>query len=70
MNVIMKRYSTCGRIAFDDFISACIKLRALTGKWNTSVRGYVHMHTKNPIVIRLLEFYYSSDMLHQIMAVI
>lgn len=32
MNVVMRRYSVSGRIAFDDFISACIKLRALTGE--------------------------------------
>lgn len=33
MNVIMKRFSTNGRIAFDDFITCCVKLRALTGEW-------------------------------------
>lgn len=32
MNVVMRRFSVGGRIAFDDFISACIKLRALTGE--------------------------------------
>ncbi|XP_051261386.1 sorcin isoform X2 [Dicentrarchus labrax] len=30
MNVIMNRYSTSGRIAFDDFVSSCVKLRCLT----------------------------------------
>ncbi|XP_056902222.1 sorcin isoform X1 [Takifugu flavidus] len=30
MNVIMKRFSTGGRITFDDFITCCVKLRALT----------------------------------------
>lgn len=30
MNIIMKRYSTHGRIAFDDFVSCCVRLRALT----------------------------------------
>lgn len=32
MNVIMKRFSTSGRITFDDFITCCVKLRALTGE--------------------------------------
>lgn len=32
MNVIMKRFSTHGRITFDDFIACCVKLRALTGE--------------------------------------
>ncbi|XP_076592693.1 sorcin isoform X2 [Chaetodon auriga] len=30
MNVIMKRSSTNGRIAFDDFMSCCMRLRGLT----------------------------------------
>ncbi|XP_028281148.1 sorcin-like, partial [Parambassis ranga] len=30
MNCIMKRYSNGGRIRFDDFISCCVRLRALT----------------------------------------
>lgn len=30
MNIIMKRNSVHGRIAFDDFMSCCIRLRALT----------------------------------------
>ncbi|XP_041799361.1 sorcin-like isoform X1 [Chelmon rostratus] len=33
MNVIMKRNSTNGRIAFDDFMSVCIRLRALTDQF-------------------------------------
>lgn len=33
MNVIMKRFSMGGRITFDEFISCCVKLRALTGEW-------------------------------------
>ncbi|KAM3614445.1 uncharacterized protein V6R79_014462 [Siganus canaliculatus] len=33
MNVMMKRYSTAGRIAFDDFISCCVRLRALTDQF-------------------------------------
>lgn len=32
MNVIVKRFSTGGRITFDDFITCCVKLRALTGE--------------------------------------
>lgn len=32
MNCIMKRYSNGGRIRFDDFISCCVRLRALTGE--------------------------------------
>lgn len=33
MNIVMKRYSTNGRIGFDDFMSCCIRLRGLTGEW-------------------------------------
>ena len=33
MNCIMKRYSTHGRIPFDEFVSCCVRLRALTGEW-------------------------------------
>lgn len=33
MNCIMKRYSTSGRIAFDDFVSCCVRLRALTDQF-------------------------------------
>lgn len=33
MNTIMKRYSIHGRIAFDDFVSCCVKLRALTDQF-------------------------------------
>ncbi|XP_033495737.1 sorcin [Epinephelus lanceolatus] len=33
MNILMKRYSSNGRIAFDDFISCCVKLRALTDQF-------------------------------------
>ncbi|KAK3513160.1 hypothetical protein QTP70_008540 [Hemibagrus guttatus] len=31
MNCIIKRYSTQGRITFDDYVACCVKLRALTG---------------------------------------
>jgi len=30
MNIVMKRNSTNGRIGFDDFITCCIRIRALT----------------------------------------
>ncbi|XP_028282389.1 sorcin-like [Parambassis ranga] len=33
MNCIMKRYSNGGRIRFDDFISCCVRLRALTDQF-------------------------------------
>lgn len=33
MNCIMQRYSNRGRIPFDDFVSCCVRLRALTGEW-------------------------------------
>lgn len=31
MNCIIKRYSTQGKIIFDDYVACCVKLRALTG---------------------------------------
>lgn len=33
MNIIMKRYSLGGRIVFDEFVSCCVKLRALTDQF-------------------------------------
>ncbi|KAF1388476.1 hypothetical protein PFLUV_G00090610 [Perca fluviatilis] len=33
MNIIMKRFSSHGRITFDDFVSCCVKLRALTAQF-------------------------------------
>ncbi|XP_037532708.1 sorcin isoform X2 [Nematolebias whitei] len=33
MNSIMKRYSNHGRIPFDDFVSCCVRLRALTDQF-------------------------------------
>lgn len=33
LNIIMKRYSINNRITFDDFVSCCIKLRALTDQF-------------------------------------
>uniref|UniRef100_A0A3B5L5U1 EF-hand domain-containing protein n=1 Tax=Xiphophorus couchianus TaxID=32473 RepID=A0A3B5L5U1_9TELE len=32
MNCIMKRYSNHGKIPFDEFVSCCVRLRALTGE--------------------------------------
>uniref|UniRef100_H3CLV4 EF-hand domain-containing protein n=2 Tax=Tetraodon nigroviridis TaxID=99883 RepID=H3CLV4_TETNG len=46
-NVIMKRFSTSGRIAFDDFITCCVKLRALTDHFrrrDTSQHGNASFH--------------------------
>lgn len=31
MTAITRRYSTRGKITFDDYIACCVKLRALTG---------------------------------------
>ncbi|KAM4736661.1 sorcin-like [Anableps anableps] len=33
MNCIMKRYSNNGRIPFDEFVSCCVRLRALTDQF-------------------------------------
>ncbi|KAM9851486.1 sorcin isoform 2-T2 [Aulostomus maculatus] len=33
MNCMLKRYSINGRIAFDDFVSCCVRLRALTDQF-------------------------------------
>ncbi|XP_043972969.1 sorcin-like [Gambusia affinis] len=33
MNCIMKRYSNHGRIPFDEFVSCCVRLRALTDQF-------------------------------------
>uniref|UniRef100_A0A2I3SYD9 EF-hand domain-containing protein n=1 Tax=Pan troglodytes TaxID=9598 RepID=A0A2I3SYD9_PANTR len=33
VNSIAKRYSTNGKITFDDYIACCVKLRALTGEF-------------------------------------
>ncbi|CAK6975006.1 sorcin [Scomber scombrus] len=33
MNCIMRRYSNHGRIPFDDFVSCCVRLRALTDQF-------------------------------------
>ncbi|KAG7999298.1 Sorcin, partial [Nibea albiflora] len=47
MNIIMKRYSTNGRIGFDDFMSCCIRLRGLTDHFrrrDTSQTGAAMFH--------------------------
>ena len=31
INILVHRFSDGGRIGFDDFVSCCVKLRALTG---------------------------------------
>lgn len=33
MNIVMKRFSINGRIPFDEFVSCCVKLRALTDQF-------------------------------------
>ena len=37
LNIIVKRYSTNGRIKFDDFVSVCIRLRMLNGEFNYAI---------------------------------
>ena len=32
--ILVSRYGVNGKVAFDDFISCCIKLRVLTGEWS------------------------------------
>ncbi|XP_070566626.1 sorcin-like [Ptychodera flava] len=32
-NILMKRYATNGRVAFDDFVSLCVRLRGLTDQF-------------------------------------
>nr|XP_020473042.1 sorcin-like isoform X1 [Monopterus albus] len=46
-NCIMKRYSTNGRIRFDDFVSCCVRLRALTDQFrrrDTTQTGNASFH--------------------------
>lgn len=40
LNCIVKRFSNHGRIGFDDFISCCVKLRALTGEKSLDIYKY------------------------------
>ena len=35
MGVLLRRYSNDGRIGFDDFVSLCVRLRALTCEYST-----------------------------------
>ena len=35
IDVLVRRFSNNGRIGFDDFVSCCVKLRALTGKYSS-----------------------------------
>uniref|UniRef100_A0A2K5HMF5 Sorcin n=1 Tax=Colobus angolensis palliatus TaxID=336983 RepID=A0A2K5HMF5_COLAP len=45
VNSIAKRYSTNGKITFDDYIACCVKLRALTDsfrRWDTAQQGVVN----------------------------
>ncbi|XP_040900362.1 sorcin isoform X2 [Toxotes jaculatrix] len=47
MNCIMKRYSVNGRIPFDEFVSCCVRLRALTDQFrrrDTSHAGNASFH--------------------------
>lgn len=45
VNAIAKRYSTNGKITFDDYIACCVKLRALTDSFrrrDTGQQGVVN----------------------------
>ncbi|KAL9868989.1 sorcin isoform 1-T1 [Geothlypis trichas] len=47
VTAITKRYSTQGKIAFDDYIACCVKLRALTEcfrRRDTTQQGFVNFH--------------------------
>jgi hypothetical protein len=37
MNCIIKRFSSQGKITFDDYVACCVKLRTLTGEWTVSI---------------------------------
>lgn len=41
MTAITKRYSTRGKITFDDYIACCVKLRALTGVLDYSLVTFI-----------------------------
>ena len=34
MNCVVKRYSTHGKITFDDYVACCVRLRSLTGEYD------------------------------------
>ncbi|NXS01847.1 SORCN protein, partial [Oxylabes madagascariensis] len=47
VSAITKRYSTQGKIAFDDYIACCVKLRALTEcfrRRDATQQGFVNFH--------------------------
>ncbi|NXW57830.1 SORCN protein, partial [Eurystomus gularis] len=47
VTAITRRYSTHGKITFDDYIACCVKLRALTEcfrRRDTSQQGFVNFH--------------------------
>lgn len=37
MNCIIKRFSSQGKITFDDYVACCVKLRTLTGEWTVLI---------------------------------
>ena len=42
LSVLVHRFSDNGRIGFDDFVSCCVKLRALTGKIEITVHVFIY----------------------------
>ena len=51
LGTLVRRYSTDGKIGFDDFVSCCIRLRTLTGKGrgvvgDSLVRGCGHLYSR------------------------
>ena len=49
LGTLVRRYSTDGKIGFDDFVSCCIRLRTLTGKGGTH-QGVVMEHDRRTYV--------------------
>ena len=43
--VITARYSTNGKVAFDDFVALCVKMRALTGMIDSLCMGQIYLHS-------------------------
>uniref|UniRef100_A0A8P4KQA5 Uncharacterized protein n=1 Tax=Dicentrarchus labrax TaxID=13489 RepID=A0A8P4KQA5_DICLA len=68
MNVIMNRYSTSGRIAFNDFVSSCVKLpqnhfrRRDTNQSGTAMFQYddVSVHHLKKFLIFFIDMYFES----------
>lgn len=59
VTAITKRYSTQGKIAFDDYIACCVKLRALTGMLDSSlvtVIRIIYFNLIKPACSLYLEF--------------